>query len=162
MSIEDQINNLRSLYTDEVVEQILAGAVQSVGVCAIARERLRQMTDEGYLSRHDDGHPGEMAAAGAHYGFNASHSITNAYEEHERAHVPAGWPWGAKAWKPKTPERDIERGGALFAAEYDSLKRRTACWFCGGSGRAEAPPPFEPGTVPCPVCTIQDRENGNA
>lgn len=152
MSIEDQLVNLRSLYTDEVVEQIIAAAVQSAGVVAIARERLRQMTDEGYLSRHDDQHPGEMAAAGAHYGFNASFAITNAYEEHERASVPAGWPWGAKAWKPKTPERDIERGGALLAAEYDSLKRRPACDQCGGSRRVDAPPPYEPGTLPCPRC----------
>ncbi len=152
MSIEDQIANLRCLYTDDVVEQIIAGAVQSVGVCAIARERLRQMTGEGYRPLHDDQHPGEMAAAGAHYGFNAANSIANACGERERAHIPAGWPWEDAAWKPKTPERDIERGGALLAAEYDSIKRRGACAYCCGSGRIEAPAPYEVGTLPCPQC----------
>lgn len=156
MSIADKLDALSCLYTAAVVEQLLEAATHSPGVIAVARERLRQISAEGYDAAHDDGHPGEMAVAGAHYGFSAGHAITNAYEEHERAHVPAGWPWGGAAWKPKTPERDIERGAALLVAEYDALHRRNILYpRCDGDGV----PPHEPGTSPCPACegTGKDR-----
>lgn len=156
MSIENKLNILHSLYTDEVIEQLLTAAAHSAGVVAIARERLRQITAEGYDAAHDDAHPGEMTTAGAHYGFNAGHSISETYDVHERASVPARWPWGAKAWKPKTPGRDIERGGALLAAEYDSLERRskaTECDCFGDSGlHASTHVPVGDGREHCDLC----------
>lgn len=122
MSIQNKLDILRSRYSDEVIEDILAAAVHSVGVVQIARERLRQITSEGYDAAHDDGHPGAMARAGACY---AEFAVQTAEVREMQSHdVPANWPWHGRFWKPKNPERDLERAGALSAAEIDSINRR--------------------------------------
>lgn len=87
--------------------------LRSPGVLVIARERERQVSEEGWTPGHDDMHDrGEMALAAAEYA-NAG------------ACRPAigTWPWDDYWWKPKSPLRDLERGGALMAAEIDRLLR---------------------------------------
>ena len=95
----------------------LRAALASPGVAAIARERLAHTTREGWTPEHDDRHVfGEMAKAAATYAHpqNASHVF-----------VARWWPWSLDWWKP-TPEnrkRELEKAGALLAAEWDRLDR---------------------------------------
>lgn len=100
----------------------------SPGALAIAEERRRQMTAEGWTAEHDDQHGGgELAAAGACY---IRHAALTAAIDHgdlntasgPRAIEPGNWPWKCR-WNPKTVGHDLARGGALAAAEYDRLAR---------------------------------------
>lgn len=41
--------------------------------------------------------------------------------------VPNGWPWPVESWKPSPePARNLEKAGALIAAEIDRLERLAA------------------------------------
>lgn len=115
MSIEEKLSALRNHYADNEIEQLLTAAALSAGVMGIARERLRQITAEGYTAAHDDDHPGEMALAGSAYAENAVAPCK---------FRPDQWPWEPNAWKPGEPEGDLEKAGALVAAEIDSIIRR--------------------------------------
>lgn len=83
------------------------------GIELITEERQRQVTKEGWTPEHDDKHSnGEMALAAACY----------AKPESERIYEP--WPWAASWWKP-TPDnriRELQKSGALIAAEIDRLQ----------------------------------------
>lgn len=114
----------------------------SPGAKRIAVERQRQVNGEGWTPEHDDQHnSGEMALAAACYAaWAASEEIyvqrpaENSYfsgntgDRGDRQLQPAryykAWPWDAQWWKPKTRLRDLERAGALIAAEIDRLLRR--------------------------------------
>lgn len=98
----------------------------STGVEAIAAERQRQITAEGWSAEHDDNHDsGELSGAGAAYALNAACMLYpfNGTEIEDPTLV--GWParWGITAWKPKSPREDLVRAGALIAAEIDRLDR---------------------------------------
>ena len=90
----------------------------SAGAAAIAAERLRQVTQEGWTADHDDQHDrGELADAAVTYllfGDNAPGPDL----PFERF-----WPWGHSWWKPKDRRHDLVRAGALIAAEIDRLDR---------------------------------------
>lgn len=95
----------------------------SNGVSMIARERERQIMSEGYSPEHDDKHAnGEIANAAACY------AMTPRARE-QRLHRL--WPWGREWWKPainasmdaEARIRDLEKAGALCAAEIDRLLR---------------------------------------
>lgn len=95
------------------------------GVGRIAVERSRQIQTEGYDPAHDDKHVhGEIADAAACYAMT------------RRGRVEVGieklWRWGRQWWKPassgnalppKPRIRDLEKAGALCAAEIDRLLR---------------------------------------
>lgn len=108
---------------------IEAGLLGSAGAYAIAAERRRQVEAEGYDATHDDHHVnGELACAGAWYALPP---------ESEQA-TTAGrlWPYD---WElPKEPaytdsttddqklamrKRELEKAGAMIAAEWDRLDR---------------------------------------
>ena len=96
------------------------------GAYLIAQERDRHVWDEGWTAEHDDQHPhGEMAMAGTCY---ARHAATCPYIDNIKAYrsapPPPDWPWGPEWWKPKQPQRDLIRAGALMAAEFDRIDRR--------------------------------------
>lgn len=82
---------------------------------AIFMERRRQITREGYDTKHDDEHVGgEIGAAGAAYAlFNM------------RTRSALGlWPF-AHGFKPKeNPEHNMVRAGALIVAELERLARQ--------------------------------------
>lgn len=96
------------------------------GVLRIIRERVRQVHGEGWTAEHDDAEHGygELARAASCYACGD--------DEY--------WPWDAYWWKPawrigrviQTPDdarlriRDLERAGALIAAEIDRLERLIA------------------------------------
>ena len=89
------------------------------GIERITAERQRQIDVEGWTPEHDEQHElGELATAAACY---ALPDIR-----------PEWWPWDAKFWKPTDPThaqpgepriRELEKAGALIAAEIDRLIR---------------------------------------
>lgn len=92
------------------------------GVERIARERRRQIEEEGWTAEHDDQHDrGELAiAAGC-----CALSGTDAY--------PVDPGWTGKTWMEQLAEkhqhdeiRSLEIAGALIAAEIDRLERAEA------------------------------------
>ena len=84
------------------------------GIERIAAERKRQIGVEGWTAEHDSRHLiGELARAAACYALHAS----------GERRVFAFWPWGNEWWKPsKNQIRDLEKAGALIAAEIDRLQ----------------------------------------
>lgn len=107
------------------------------GAEMIAAERERQITEEGWSARHDDGHEsGELAQAAACYALgrasiprqlNSSRGIDPNCYQYDYAHDGDGevaWPWDAVWWKPSDdPIKNLVRAGALIAAEIDRLQR---------------------------------------
>jgi len=97
------------------------------GVERIAAERKRQIEEEGFTAEHDNTNgEEEMALAAACYAVP---------EKHREAAIPDVtitrnlwwhlWPWDREWWKP-TPDnriRELEKAGALIAAEIDRLLR---------------------------------------
>ena len=90
------------------------------GIELIAEERQRQIEKEGWTPEHDDGHTEqEMAGAAACYAMPEGRRELNPIK------VPYDFPWGSKWWKP-TPKnriRELQKAGALIAAEIDRLNR---------------------------------------
>ncbi len=92
----------------------------SDGASRIAAERRRQVDMEKWTPDHDAGHePGILAKAGIRYAEEATVVMTG------RAPWPrAVWPWAGEWWKPSAdPIRNLEKAGALIAAEIDRLLR---------------------------------------
>jgi hypothetical protein len=89
------------------------------GIERIAAERERQVSVEGWTPEHDDEHiNGEMRDAAIAY--------TQVCDD--RAGECAGdwfpWQWDREWWKPSdNPIRNLEKAGALIAAEIDRLQR---------------------------------------
>lgn len=95
------------------------------GANRIASERERQIDLEGWTPEHDDAHnTGELALAAECY---IKHATNVTYLPDVTAYrntpPPDNWPWDIKWWKPKQPQRDLIRAGALIAAEIDRLDR---------------------------------------
>jgi len=83
----------------------------------IAKERERQIVEEGWDANHDDEHEyGEMAAAAACYAM-PPHIANFASIRSEM------WPWDEEWWKPKGRVRDLVRAGALILAELERVQR---------------------------------------
>jgi 3' exoribonuclease, RNase T-like len=112
---------------DKTKEYTLIGKDSGVG--RITDERLRQIRVEGWTAEHDDAHDhGEMAEAASCYTDLAVFQASTGANLSDRR-KPLGWPtnWEEKWWKPSSdPIRNLEKAGALIAAEIDRLKRKTA------------------------------------
>jgi hypothetical protein len=81
------------------------------GAERIAAERQRQIDAEGYDAAHDDAHDnGDIAEAALAY-----LTCSAAY-----------WPWEPSLFKREGRVRDLEKSGALIAAEIDRLLRARA------------------------------------
>jgi len=97
---------------------------QSPGVDAIAAERERQISAEGWTPDHDDEHDeGEMARAAAAYAEMAAMQVAGEDAEFFMTRPRPNWPWDVSWWKPKDQRRNLVRAGALIAAEIDRLDR---------------------------------------
>lgn len=95
------------------------------GVDRIAAERQRQVTGEGYAPAHDDQYVrGELCGAAGAYlsAVDARESGVSSAELATRG-PPPDWPWDEAWWKPQSTTRDLERAGALIAAELGRRKR---------------------------------------
>ncbi len=140
--ITDQQYDLIARHINEVFVQPLRSntVLGSDGLKAIAAERSRQIEQEGWTAHHDDAHgDGSIALAAACYAMFAAvsdnargstqlpGSLTNDGEEIEGwAAFLSIWPWERRFWKPTTRVRDLEKAGALIAAELDRLIRAAA------------------------------------
>jgi len=101
--------------------------MSTMGAELIARERDRQITEEHWTAEHDDKYHGggELAIAAAAYALNAAFQGSCHY--HVLRTVDMLWGlagWGRWNWKPKSRVRDLNRAGALIAAELDRLMRQ--------------------------------------
>lgn len=100
------------------------------GIELIAAERQRQIQVEGFTPEHDDKHTnGEMTSAASTYAHLVCDQIyPEQYRVFERQAImrrDEGWPWDYEWWKPsKDPIRNLEKAGALIAAEIDRLQRK--------------------------------------
>ncbi len=98
------------------------------GVELIAKERERQIKEEGWSSEHDSVYfNNELVLAAISYALPESmrekKTITlDVYDEKE-TDIPIYFSWQDKWWKP-TPEdrtRELVKAGALIAAEIDRI-----------------------------------------
>lgn len=82
----------------------------------IAAERRRQIEVEGHTLEHDADHDDtSLIMAAVSYAFTAAHGNSNTLPD------PL-WPWEVESWKPSdNPVRNLEKAGALIAAEIDRL-----------------------------------------
>ena len=95
------------------------------GAERIASERQRQIEVEGWNALHDAQYDQELweaarcylaAARWARFG-----NLSQPMSAHERDQQ-AFWPWSEDWWKPSgDPIRNLEKAGALIAAEIDRL-----------------------------------------
>jgi hypothetical protein len=99
------------------------------GAAEIAHERARQQQEEGYHPINDlhDHKAGDLAAAGVAYlaaalaAYDHERLPTDWAEARNMPH-PELWPWAEEHWKPSDdPRRNLEKAGALIAAEIDRL-----------------------------------------
>lgn len=87
---------------------------QPDGVARIAAERHRQISVEGFDLAHDTQYTGnELALAAGCY--------TRPPEFRRGDHPPLAWPWLREFWKPSNRIHELEKAGALCAAEIDRL-----------------------------------------
>jgi hypothetical protein len=95
------------------------------GVELIAEERQRQIDQEGWTSERDDQYvDDDLAMAAASYAIPGRLRDIYSVEGIEAAYPM--WPWDLEWWKP-TPDnriRELQKAGALIAAEIDRLKRK--------------------------------------
>jgi hypothetical protein len=113
---------------DDLIASLGAGALvkEQAGIVRIMSERLRQVSEEGWTPEHDDEHAGfEMTCAAIGYALHAAGTRHPA--DSAPFHGPVAWPWSREWWKPSDdPIRDLEKAGALIAAEIDRLQRAAA------------------------------------
>ena len=94
------------------------------GIERIAAERQRQI-EEGWTLEHDafEHGGGELAWAAASYALAREDFYTDEADD-----CPSMWPWLPRDWKPCPGDRirELEKAGALIAAEIDRLLRLEA------------------------------------
>lgn len=86
------------------------------GVAAIMSERIRQIHVESYTVADDLDYDNDELV-GAALAYVSQHWYRNGVG----GRPPQSWPWDAKFWKPVDRRRDLERAGALIAAELDRM-----------------------------------------
>lgn len=95
------------------------------GIELIAAERQRQIDVEGWTAEHDADHDrGDLADAAHAYLHHAGKQIATGRIDVYPSKVPSIWPWENSWWKPSDdPIRNLEKAGALLAAQIDVLLR---------------------------------------
>ena len=109
------------------------------GIELIAAERQRQIEAEQWVPSHDDDHAdNELIRAAQCYTWAARQTSIGSVNERMpmdsplQPYIDMGspdwrvprWPWEAAWWKPNgDPIRNLEKAGALIAAEIDRLQR---------------------------------------
>ena len=98
---------------------LTSGPGAGTALTLVARERQRQVLEEGWSPAWDDGYVrGELPKAAACYAVNV---INPAGGE---SSAPSDWPFMYHWWKPTTPLRDLTKAGALILAEIERLMRK--------------------------------------
>lgn len=115
-------SGFRRLFGAKPVSEVPAPLIQlSQAMTDVARERFRQINEEGWDEAHDDQHANaSLIFAANSYSFNAINPAG------KTAPPPPAWPWDKKWWKPSSPRRDLVKAAALLIAEIDRLDRMEA------------------------------------
>lgn len=93
------------------------------GAQRIAVERRRQVTDERHDERKDAVYRyGELAKAAACYVLLPDQRMLGLSYGMDKP-TPILWPWASHWWKPEPDDRvrELEKAGALIAAEIDRI-----------------------------------------
>jgi hypothetical protein len=113
---------------EKVMEEFRLKKTIMNGIERIAAERKRQIEEEGWTAEHDDAFAmDQLARAATCYampGFFAKKLLNDGLGRWVSL-IELFWPWEKHWWKP-TPEnriRELEKAGALIAAEIDRLLR---------------------------------------
>lgn len=94
------------------------------GIELIAEERARQITEERWDASHDDKHiAGELSSAAACYAEGSMLFVDTHDGDSQSMGFECLWPWEAKDWKPGSRIRELQKAGALIAAEIDRINR---------------------------------------
>lgn len=97
---------------------------QKTGIELINQERQRQIQQEGWTAEHDLQHKeGELANAASYYAMTDDLISFMGTEWGNDMHLHI-WPFELK-WLKRNPEnriRDLQKAGALIAAEIDRLQ----------------------------------------
>lgn len=97
------------------------------GAELIARERERQVTEEGYSPEHDRRHEGDLVRAAQVYAGDALRLIHTGGKGYQQIGVPSAWPWDGRYYKPTGDAvRDLVKAGALLAAAIDAVMAEEA------------------------------------
>ena len=97
------------------------------GAERITAERQRQIDVEGYDAEHDAsegcGGAALLQAADCYLGW-ATEQAQDDDPVKTYGRMPEWWPWEPRDWKPsEDPIRNLEKAGALIAAEIDRVLR---------------------------------------
>jgi hypothetical protein len=102
---------------------------QATGLKAIAAERVRQIDEECFLPEQDDElRNGELAQAAAAYAYPEGDGVSVFFQDLRGgllfpAAFAASWWKPGQGGYPRSRMRELEKAGALIAAEWDRLAR---------------------------------------
>lgn len=95
------------------------------GIDRIAYERDRQLLEEGFTRKRDRAEypDGQLARVAALYALPRAWRALPLEEYDNRTLLEVAWPWTWQWWKPSENDRirELEKAGALIAAEIDRL-----------------------------------------
>lgn len=120
-------------------------ANESNGAMLIARERSRQVKEEGFDDDHDARwNNRQLALAGYCYLARYLGRSNPAIE----TLVPNDWPFDSERWKPSDNVRTLVKAGALIAAEIDRLSDRDYIIIKTTDGKHSMKLHIKPGDLP--------------
>lgn len=112
------LDDIRDHIAEAVEYSKMMRSTQPVGSGSdrISRERSRQWAVKGWSSDHDAHHTGgDLIAAAVCYAMQAD-------PEGAGESAVDSWPWDESYWRPsEDPVRNLEKAGALIAAEIDRI-----------------------------------------
>lgn len=94
------------------------------GAELIAKERERQILEEGWSPEYDDNHTDMELLKAAESYLVAVSTPDEEGDENGKPRPAWDWPWYAKP--SEDPIRNLTKAGALIAAEIDRLQRRAS------------------------------------
>ena len=98
------------------------------GTGRIQAERQRQITEEGFSLLQDEKYVKQELIKAAR-GYLVAAEFAEVLQDDFCTNLlpPTYWPWQLHWWRPSAdPIRNLEKAGALIAAEIDRLKRAAA------------------------------------
>ena len=111
---------------DNPAAELESRAVSAAAADVLA-ERQRQVTAEGWSSKHDDQYKNtELAFAASCYAFHAAAASWDLEDDgipYDSHPVPKQWPWDPSWWKPTDARCDLVKAGALILAEIERIDR---------------------------------------
>jgi hypothetical protein len=94
------------------------------GIEIITDERKRQIVEEGFDFKRDDGYDSQQLARAAACYAEPIRPLSEAWFGRDLR--LENWPWARSWWKPSPENRikELAKAGALIAAEIDRLQRK--------------------------------------